>query len=145
MGKQIVVAGGGAAGMMAALSAAEEGASVTIVEHNDRVGRKILSTGNGRCNLTNEFLPEGCYRGEDETFASEVLKLFTQADAISFFESIGILTKSRDGYIYPRNGQAACVRDSLEKEMERCGVKWYVNTEVESIHPDKGGFRIEVQ
>ena len=53
MGKQIVVAGGGAAGMMAALSAAEEGASVTIVEHNDRVGRKILSTGNGRCNYTN--------------------------------------------------------------------------------------------
>ncbi|MDY5987562.1 NAD(P)/FAD-dependent oxidoreductase [Sporofaciens sp. SGI.106] len=143
--KRICIIGGGASGMAAAIAAARKGAKVTVLEHKDRLGKKILSTGNGRCNLTNEFLPEGCYRGEDETFASEVLKLFTPADAISFFESIGILTKSRDGYIYPRNGQAACVRDSLEKEMERCGVKWYVNTEVESIHPDKGGFRIEVQ
>lgn len=143
--KRICIVGGGASGMAAAIAAARKGAKVTVLEHKDRLGKKILSTGNGRCNLTNEILPKGCYRGEDETFATEVLKRFTPANAIAFFESIGILTKSRDGYIYPRNGQAACVRDALEKEMERCGVKWYVNAEVESILPNKGGFRIEVQ
>lgn len=143
--KRICIIGGGASGMAAAIAAARKGAKVTVLEHKDRLGKKILSTGNGRCNLTNEILPEGCYRGEDERFAAEVLKQFTPADSIAFFDSIGILTKSRDGYIYPRNGQAACVRDALEKEMERCGVKWYINAEVESIHPDNDGFRIEVQ
>lgn len=143
--KRICIIGGGASGMAAAIAAARKGAKVTVLEHKDRLGKKILSTGNGRCNLTNEILPEGCYRGEDETFAAEVLKQFTPADAIAFFESIGILTKSRDGYIYPRNGQAACVRDALEKEMERCDVKWHVNAEVDSILPYKGGFHIEVQ
>ena len=60
--QQVVIIGGGAAGLAAAVSAARCGAQVTIVEHMDRVGKKILSTGNGRCNMTNLYMEPECYR-----------------------------------------------------------------------------------
>ena len=67
--RRVLVIGGGASGLMAAIAAAEQGAKVTLLEKNRQVGKKILVTGNGRCNLTNENQDEACYRGGEPGFA----------------------------------------------------------------------------
>ena len=84
MKKQIGVIGGGAAGMMAAITAAKEGAQVTILERNDRVGKKILQTGNGKCNLGNRALSVECYHGGDLEWIRDVLEHFDTEDTIRF-------------------------------------------------------------
>lgn len=84
-----------------------EGAGVTIVEHMDRVGKKILSTGNGRCNMTNLDMRPECYRCGQPAFPMKVLEGFTVEQTLEFFRELGIETRSRGGYIYPgqRPGQ----------------------------------------
>ena len=83
---KVIVIGGGPAGMLAAISAAREGIDVTIVEQKDRLGKKILSTGNGRCNLTNEYMDVSCFRGDDTTIVSKILDNFGYQETISFFD-----------------------------------------------------------
>ena len=83
--------------MTAAIFAAREGASVTLLEHRDRAGKKILSTGNGRCNLTNLNQTEEDYRCGRAGFVKEVLGQFSVQDTLAFFRSLGIVTKNRNG------------------------------------------------
>ena len=87
----VIIVGGGASGLTAAIVAAREGATVTIIEQKDRVGKKILSTGNGRCNLTNSNMTETCFRGDDTSIVSNVLKQFDEQETIRFFEELGVL------------------------------------------------------
>lgn len=91
--KQIIIVGGGASGLVAAISAARAGASVTILEHKDRVGKKLLSTGNGRCNLTNAYMEIDCFRGEHVETVETVLKRFGYKETRSFFEELGVILK----------------------------------------------------
>lgn len=123
MKKQIGVIGGGAAGMMAAITAAKEGAQVTILERNDRVGKKILQTGNGKCNLGNRALSVECYHGGDLEWIRDVLEHFDTEDTIRFFQSIGLMVKEKNGYLYPVCEQAAAVLDVLQLGITgtRCG------------------------
>ena len=72
--RHVIIVGGGASGMVAAISAAREGAKVTIIEHQNKLGKKILSTGNGKCNLTNEYMVAECFRGEDLSIVDTVLR-----------------------------------------------------------------------
>lgn len=123
MKKQIGVIGGGAAGMMAAITAAKEGAQVTILERNDRVGRKILQTGNGKCNLGNRALSVECYHGGDLEWIRDVLEHFDTEDTIRFFQSIGLMVKEKNGYLYPVCEQAAAVLDVLRYELQALGVE----------------------
>lgn len=88
--KRVIVVGGGAAGMMAAISARRLGADVTILERNPRVGKKLLATGNGRCNFTNIQADVTCYYGQNPEFARAVLAAFPVAETIRFFEKLGI-------------------------------------------------------
>lgn len=127
MEKKVVVIGGGASGMMAAIQAARAGAHVTILEHTDRVGKKILSTGNGRCNLTNHHQAQECYRSSNPGFPMSVIEKYPVSDTLDFFNELGILPKSKNGYIYPNSEQASAVLDVLRmeaahREVEvRCG------------------------
>lgn len=123
MKKQIGVIGGGAAGMMAAITAAKEGAQVTILERNDRVGKKILQTGNGKCNLGNRALSVECYHGGDLEWIQDVLEHFDTEDTIRFFQSIGLMVKEKNGYLYPVCEQAAAVLDVLRYELQALGVE----------------------
>ena len=123
MKKQIGVIGGGAAGMMAAITAAKEGAQVTILERNDRVGKKILQTGNGKCNLGNRALSVECYHGGDLEWIRDVLEHFDTEDTIRFFQSIGLMVKEKNGYLYPVCEQAAAVLDVLRYELQALGVE----------------------
>ena len=94
--RKVVVIGAGAAGMMAAISAAEHGAHTVVLEHKDRVGKKILSTGNGRCNFTNLVQTPQCYRSDDPKFPWRVITQFDEKKTVEFFQNIGVYAK-RDG------------------------------------------------
>ena len=88
---KIAVIGGGAAGFLAAVSAARNGADVTILERKDRVLKKVLATGNGRCNYTNIYADTTNYYGKNPEFTESVLRKFTPNDTIEFFEKLGII------------------------------------------------------
>ena len=118
MKKQVTIIGAGASGMTAAIFAARQGAQVTLLEHMDRVGKKILSTGNGKCNLSNRFMEETCYRSGVADFPMEVISRFTVEETLSFFEDLGIVVKDRNGYLYPHSGQASSVLDVLRAELD---------------------------
>ncbi len=144
MENKIAIIGGGAAGMMAAIIASTNGAEVAIYERMDRVGKKILATGNGRCNLTNINLKWdnlGYLHSSDVKFASNILKLFTVEETIDFFETIGIAHKVEDeGKVFPMSNQASSVLDVLRYELNKLLVKEICNIEISSIKKSKDGF-----
>ena len=109
----VIVAGGGPSGMMAAITAAENGKKVLLLERMEKLGKKILATGNGRCNLTNRYLDEHCYRGEQPGFPYRLLERFGAAELIRFFESLGMLMTEIQGYYYPASLQASTVAEVL--------------------------------
>ena len=94
--RKICIIGGGASGLMAAIMAAREGAEVTLLEHNEKTGRKLLATGNGRCNLTNIHQEPSCYHSLSGILAWEILQGFSLQDTIRFFSQIGVYTKNRE-------------------------------------------------
>ena len=140
----IAIIGGGASGMAAAIASKRQNAkaNVIIFEHKDIPGKKILSTGNGRCNLTNEYMETSCFRSDCPEKLAPVLERFGANDTIRFFEDLGILTKSRNGYIYPRSDQASAVLDVLRMELKKLGIEVILNTHVKDIASTKKGFRI---
>lgn len=122
--KSIIVIGGGASGLMAAIVAAREGARVTILESMDKPAKKLLMTGNGRCNLTSlDFSREDCYRGGDITFVRQVLKQFDYQQTMQFFEEMGLLLQERGSGVYPLTDQASSVADRLLLELAKLHVK----------------------
>lgn len=143
----IAIIGGGASGMAAAIAAKRENpkASVQIFEHKDILGKKILSTGNGRCNLTNEFMELSCFRSDSPEKILPVIEQFSERDTLKFFHELGIMTKSRNGYIYPRSDQAGSVLDVLRLELVRLGIELHVNTHVKEVSSAKKGFRIHIE
>lgn len=112
----VVVLGGGAAGLMASITAATNGAKTAIIEHKDRMGKKILSTGNGKCNYTNEKQGITYYRGDNPAFVLPVFEQFGKEETLAFFQKLGICPKSKNGYYYPQSEQAASICDVLRME-----------------------------
>lgn len=124
MKKQVVIIGGGASGLTAAIWAARSGAEATVIEHMDRVGKKLLSTGNGRCNLTNSRLDGTCYHCQDPEFPMKVIGQFGWKDTLRWFASMGVLCKIRmETYYYPVSDQASAILDTLRLECSRLGVE----------------------
>lgn len=142
--KTIAIIGGGASGIMAAIAAARSAGQVRVLllEHKDRVGKKILSTGNGRCNLTNEFMHPDCFRSDNMQAVKTVLSQFGYEQTIHFFETLGLVTKSKKGYVYPRCEQAASVLELLVLELHRLGVEIHTDVHVTELFRGKKGFRI---
>lgn len=140
--RTVAVIGGGASGMMAAVTAASEGARVILLEHKDRIGKKILSTGNGRCNFTNIHQEPICYHSEDSMFPWEVVEKFNAQAVISFFLQLGVYSKNRNGYIYPNSDQASAVLDAFRMELDRLKVEIRTGVECREIRPGKKGFTI---
>lgn len=143
---KVLVIGGGAAGMIAAISASRNKASAVILEQLPRVGKKILATGNGRCNLTNAHIDIDRYHGSNVNFAYGALKQFDGYDTIKFFEELGIhCIKEEEGKIYPASLQASSVLDVLRYEMKILGVEEICDARVVSILPDTSGFIIQLK
>lgn len=137
MRRTVGVIGGGAAGMMAAITAARQGALVTVLEGNDRVGKKLLSTGNGKCNLGNRKLDQEEYYTEQPGLLMGCLERFGTEDTVAFFQGIGLLLKEKNGYLYPACEQASAVLDVLRFELAALGVQVVSGCKVRQIMPGR--------
>lgn len=145
---RVAVIGGGASGIMAALHAAAEAKKcgktieVVIFEAKDRIGKKILVTGNGRCNLTNLNVSPASYFGAVELFSS-VYPKFNVGRTVDYFRSIGLLTYADEaGRVYPKSNKAASVTDALLYACESMNVVVKTNAAVSSIEAADSGYLI---
>lgn len=134
MKNRIIVVGGGAAGMMAAIVAANNGVEVIILERNDRVGKKLLATGNGRCNYTNVHLTINNYHGNDYKFAEFALSNFDVKTTMEYFEKLGITPAVEDdGKAYPLSFQSSSMLDIFRYEIEERGIELITDAYVVDI------------
>ncbi len=139
-GRRVLIVGGGASGLMAAVTAARNGAKVTVLECQAQVGKKLLVTGNGRCNLSNEKQEEAFYHCGSQDFPPKALSLFGLPETLDFFRDLGVYVKSRKGYLYPHSDQASSVAEALRMEAEHLRVKLSCNTEILQVGKGYGGF-----
>lgn len=133
----VCVIGGGAAGMSAAIAAARTGSNVIILEKNNKLGRKLYATGNGRCNLSNTYINfEKAYFSSDahyKEFLNSVLGHTPACDISEFMKSLGILTHERNGYIYPMSNQASAVVWAMTDELKKYGVTVILKADIQSV------------
>ena len=141
--KQVIIIGAGASGLMAGIMAARGGAGVTILEKEKKPGRKLLRTGNGKCNLTNTGDARFVYHGTDPGFAARALNAFSVQDTIRFFTEIGLYTTSRNGWVYPYAEQAESVLACLLREAAKLKVKIKNNETVIAVTKEDGRFSVQ--
>lgn len=140
---RVGIIGGGASGILAAIAAAECGADVAVFEANERIGKKILATGNGRCNMTNVNADVNNYHGTDPKFIEGAASEFWVDETISFFENIGLITKTEnEGKVYPYCGLASAVVDVLRLKADSLGITIYTSFEVKDVIKKKNGFMV---
>ncbi len=137
----VCVIGGGASGITAAIHAARNGATCYVLEAGTAPLKKLLSTGNGRCNFSNMRLAKAAYH-TDSSLIGSCLARFSNEEALVFFESIGVYPVIQDGYVYPMSGEAKQVKQALIKEADRLGIKIHNNTPVKEVIYSDGGFDI---
>lgn len=138
--------------MMAAIAASCAGARVDLFEKNEKLGKKLYATGNGRCNLTNLRMDGQCYHtGTEEgirTVVMPALERFSCEDLLVFFAQAGVPVHDRDGYVYPRTDQAETIVRALEKQLRLSEVRVRTGCPVEEIFPDRRagrtGFTLKV-
>jgi hypothetical protein len=138
--KKVIVVGGGAAGMMAAGTAGNRGLDVVLIEKNNRLGKKLLITGKGRCNITNNTDIEGLIQNipVNGNFLYSAFYTFSNSDLIDFFEGLGLKVKfERGGRVFPASDKAGDVVKALEKYIKRSNVN-VVNAEVTDILTERG-------
>ena len=141
--RTVAVIGGGAAGMMAAIEAARAGAIVTLIEKNAQLGKKLSTTGNGRCNYTNLDMGDrigGKFRGFHPEFAEAALDVLPPEAVLDWFREIGVEPRFRGSYVYPNSDQASAVVDALREELHRLSVKVHYNAEVKSVQRVEDGY-----
>jgi len=141
----IGIIGGGASGMAAALAAAENpDVQVLLFERQARLGKKLLVTGNGRCNLTNLHAAKGGYHGEDTSFSKYALDAFGPEETLRWFRSMGLFTVAEDsGRVYPYSDQANSVVDVLRFALEKPNIRVLTGFEVTKLRRKESGFYVE--
>lgn len=141
----VCVIGGGAAGMLAALTAAENGHRVLLLERQSRVGRKLLATGNGRCNLSNYHVSPAHYHG-GAGFCDFALSQFDVGETLQYFASLGLLTVSEaSGRIYPMSNMAGSVLDVLRYALERPEIDLQTGQTVTAVRKISEGFSVKTE
>ena len=136
----LIIVGGGASGLMAAIVAKDFGIDVAIVEGTDRIGKKILATGNGRCNITNNniIFPYNNFHSENNNFFQEALNKFTIEDTISMFLSLGLpLTELENGKMYPKSLQASSVIDIFRMALDDRQIPLYADCKINSVNKNE--------
>lgn len=140
---KVIIIGGGASGLTAAITAAKGGAEVTIIEHENKPGAKLLMTGNGKCNVTNSKLEADKYYG-DSDFIQALLDMYNWYDTVAFFNDMGLSLKDKNGYIYPDCEQALAVFNTLRDTALELGVLIKTNNEIKSISQKDDCFIIDI-
>ncbi|WP_446898117.1 NAD(P)/FAD-dependent oxidoreductase [Clostridium sp. LBM24168] len=140
---EIIIIGGGAAGLTAAITAMDMGKDTAVLEGSNRIGKKILITGNGRCNITNTKLSLNNYHSSNNYFFKDILSKFNSKDTIDFFNLLGLpLVTLEDGKTYPMSLQASSVLDIFLMALEDRKIPVYLNSKVKSIIKGKNVFKI---
>ena len=130
----VAIIGAGPAGMMAAITVSGNGKRVVLVERNSQLGRKLLATGNGRCNLTNSHVPIDRFHGGDLKLIESVISQFDQLATLEFFLDMGLMVKEEDdGRIFPRTNQASSVVEVLKQRLVGNRVDIMLDTQVTGI------------
>ena len=145
--KRIIVAGGGAAGFMSAFHAKRPDTEVTVLEAQEKPGKKLLATGNGKCNLTYASRePLLSYRGTGQDFTEAALQTFDQERTVQFFEELGMLMHEKNGGVYPYTDQAQTVQTLFLDVLRERGVKIKTRERIIDILPQKkGGFFVKTE
>ena len=137
------IIGGGASGMVAAIVSAQNNEEVTIFEHMSRMGKKLLLTGSGKCNISNKDMDISHFHGSDKDLVGSVLGQFPPKKTLAFFESLGLLFTERKGGIYPYCEQSNAVVDVLRFAIRDMGVDVLTDTEIRYIqNPSKRSFTV---
>ncbi len=123
----VIVIGAGASGVMSAITAARQNKSVLLLEKENKIGKKIYATGNGKCNFTNDYMKKECFFGNEELI-NNMFDNFSKQDTINFFNELGILSYEKNGYYYPNSNQASSIVTALELELMRLGVDICLNS-----------------
>ncbi len=142
--KTVAIIGGGASGIMAALTAAKDKDNkVVLFERQQRIGRKLLATGNGRCNLTNVGAAIENYHSEQPEFASSALEKFSPQDTLDFFHELGLLTVTEyGGRVYPLSNSANSVLDVLRLALDKAGVEQRCSCPVRQLLRSGSGYEL---
>ena len=119
----VVVIGGGASGLVAAIYAAKKGKKVTILEKNNTCGKKILVTGNGRCNYFNEDQNLIHYRSQNNELIKDIITENNLKEVLNFFKNLGIEPKIKNGYYYPYSNQAVSIQNALLIELKLLNIR----------------------
>ena len=138
----VLVIGGGASGLAAAITAARVDKRVCVVERDVACGLKLLATGNGRCNLSNESIDIRRYNRP--AFVESIMGPQPEQDLESFFSSLGIMTIREEGRLYPRSLRAESVRDALLNACERLGITLLCGTNVIAAHKASEGWTLQI-
>lgn len=141
----LAILGGGASGMMAALAASQNpSCEIHIFERQNRVGRKLLATGNGRCNLSNSHAAPGRYYGADPDFVAPAFRHMDFEKTMAFFERLGLsIVEEESGRVYPWSDQAGSVVDVLRFALDKENIILHTGWEVSKVKKAEGGFRLE--
>ncbi len=142
--ENMIIIGAGAAGLCAAITSARAGQSVTLLEQNNKIGKKILVSGNGKCNIDNKYININRFHSQNPEFIEEVLDGYDFDVVEKFFTSIGLeLIEGKEGKIFPMSLQASSVVELLEYEAKRVGVQIVCDCAVTSIDKEDDTFTVE--
>ena len=140
--KKVIVIGAGASGLVAAIYAKSKGNDVILFEKNEICGKKILATGNGRCNFWNEDQRLEHYRSSNFEKIEQIINNKNKEEILKFFEKIGIEPKIKNGYYYPNSNQAISIKKAIELEAKNQNVTIKTDSEVVDLKKEKEGFKV---
>ena len=144
--QQVLVLGGGASGLAAALAAARAGARVTVLERNAKPGKKLLATGNGRCNLDNTGIAPELYFTADPAALRPLLDAVNTADPLRWFRALGLYTRTDEaGRVYPYSNQAADVLALLEHHLAQHHVQLRTGCTVRTLSQSRSGYAVQFE
>ncbi len=139
----VIIIGAGASGLVTAIVSARRGKKVLILEKNNKVGKKLLATGNGRCNITNQRPTPDRFYSHNPNFITQVLEGYGYQTVKQFFKSIGLeLIEGKEGKVFPMSLQASSVVELLQFECEQLGVKIRCGVEVSHVNKIKSGYEV---
>ncbi len=138
----IVIVGGGSSGVLAAIFAKNKNNNVTILERNGTLLKKLLMTGNGKCNYYNDNQDISNYHSENKEVLEKIITLENTKAVINYFNNLGVVSKVKNGYYYPFSNQAVTIKNVLENEINRLGINVIYNALVENIKKEKDKFII---
>ena len=144
MQNQLIIIGAGASGLAAAVAAARGDVQVLLIEQKNSIGKKILATGNGRCNYTNLKMNTECFRStHGAALVDAVLKAYPTEKIIDFFKTLGVYPWVREGYVYPASMQALTMVHVFEQALEHLGVQIIADTKVTAIEKKNHSFYVQ--